>query len=141
MTTQADATVEARLAEIWREVLGIDGDLDREASFFDLGGDSLRSILLQTAVEQQFAKQVSPEEFFAAPTFGTLLRLVTNDEARSAAAEHKSDIPWPLPRDLRNRLLASFETWDGERPTRDRLVAGLNTAGTKTPLFWVFQLT
>ena len=44
-----------------------------------------------------------------------------------------------MPRDLRNRLLLSFEAWDGNRPTRDRLVAGLNTTGSNTPLFWVCQ--
>ena len=66
-----DAKIETRLEEIWREIMGIEGHVDREASFFDLGGDSLRSILLQTAVEQQFATQISPEEFFKAPTFDT----------------------------------------------------------------------
>jgi acyl-CoA synthetase (AMP-forming)/AMP-acid ligase II/acyl carrier protein len=138
---QPGAAVETKLAEIWREVLNIEGELDRGAGFFDLGGDSLRSVMLQTAIEEQFAKRISAEDFFAAPTFDTLLSLVTQNDAGSAPSERASDValPWPLPLDLRNRLLAYFETWDGERPTRDRLVAGLNMTGTKTPLFWVFQ--
>jgi hypothetical protein len=52
-----------------------------------------------------------------------------------------ADLPirWPLSPELRNRLLQQFETWGGARPTRDRLVAGLNLAGTRAPLFMVFQ--
>jgi len=48
-------------------------------------------------------------------------------------------VPWPLPASLRNKLLAHFETWEGPRPTRDRLIIAANSTGTKTPLVWLFQ--
>jgi acyl carrier protein len=71
--------LEARLADIWRDALNLQGALDRTADFFDLGGDSLRSLLLHTAIEQQFGKQISADAFFARPTFATLLELVAGD--------------------------------------------------------------
>jgi acyl-coenzyme A synthetase/AMP-(fatty) acid ligase/acyl carrier protein len=134
---------EKTLAQIWREALDLHGDLDRHASFFDLGGDSLRSLMLYTAIHEQFGKQISAEAFFPSPTFASLLRLVANIDGKSALTEAEAPVdfavPWQLPSELRNKLLIHFELWDGNRPTRDRLVAGLNTDGTKTPIFWVFQ--
>jgi acyl-CoA synthetase (AMP-forming)/AMP-acid ligase II/acyl carrier protein len=140
-TPNEAADIEADLAEIWREALDIRGTLDRHANFFALGGDSLRSMMLYTNIEQKFGKQISAEAFFAAPTFAGLLRLVATGDGAPAAQANASDtgVPWPLPPVLRNKLLAHFETWDGHRPTRDRLVAGVNTDGAKTPLFWLFQ--
>jgi acyl-coenzyme A synthetase/AMP-(fatty) acid ligase/acyl carrier protein len=133
--------LEKVLAKIWREVLDISGDLDRHANFFDLGGDSLRSLNLYAAIHEQFGKQISAEAFFPSPTFASLLRLVANCDGKSELTEDAPDstVPWPLRSDLRNKLLIHFESWGGSRPTRDRLVAGLNTTGAKTPLFWVFQ--
>lgn len=134
--TRVGADLEARLADIWRDALNLQGALDRTADFFDLGGDSLRSLLLHTAIEQQFGKQISADAFFARPTFATLLELVAGDgDGAPLDKDSEPPVPWPLPRDLRNRLLLSFEAWDGNRPTRDRLVAGLNTTGSNTPLF------
>jgi Phosphopantetheine attachment site/Thioesterase domain len=113
--------------------------LDRNASFFDLGGDSLGSVMLHEAVEQQFGKQISPEDFFAEPTFSTLLKLVASGGELTASGTAEATVPWPLPADLRGKLLRAFAVWDGNRPTRDKLVAGLNVDGWKIPLFWVFQ--
>jgi len=133
--------IEERLAQIWREVLDVHGNLDKQANFFDLGGDSLRSLMLYTSIETQFGQQISAERFFASPTFAHLLRLVAEGGAISALGPEPSHltVPWPLPNDVRNKLLVHFESWNGSRPTRDRVVAGLNLAGNKIPLFWVFQ--
>jgi acyl carrier protein len=133
--------IEERLARIWREVLDLHGELDRQSNFFDLGGDSLRSLMLYTSIEAQFGQQISAENFFVSPTFADLLRLVAKGNKQSALGPEpsRSAVPWPLPDDMRNKLLVHFESWDGSRPTRDRLVAGLNLAGSKIPLFWVFH--
>lgn len=138
---RGNADLEATLARIWCDTLNLGGKLDRNANFFDLGGDSLRSLTLHTAIEEQFGKQVSADAFFAQPTFAKLLEIVAGNDDREVAAGKvaKKTVPWPLPADLRNKLLVTFGTWEGNRPTRDRLVAGLNATGTKTPLFWVTQ--
>ncbi len=126
----------ARLLSIWRDVLETDADLDQEANFFDLGGDSLRSAKLFVAIEEVFGRFVPTSDFFANPTFGAMLQLIG---VAGASVPRQEDGPWPLPADLRQRLLSFIETWEGCRPTRQRLVAGLNTAGTKPPLFWILQ--
>jgi acyl-coenzyme A synthetase/AMP-(fatty) acid ligase/acyl carrier protein len=133
--------IEYALAQIWREVLDLHGDLDRHASFFDLGGDSLRSVMLYTAIDERLRKQISADGFFRSPTFDNLLSLVKSSNGKSPLAADGSgfSVSWPLRDDIRTKLLMSLEAWDGNRPTCDRLVAGLNTSGTKTPLFWVFQ--
>jgi acyl-CoA synthetase (AMP-forming)/AMP-acid ligase II/acyl carrier protein len=133
--------VESILAEIWREVLDIKGELDGDANFFDLGGDSLRAVMLDAAIAEKLGRRISAEAFFISPTFATLLDLIASGSDEPAAAQPVSDtaVPWSLPAALRNRLLLHMETWDGYRPTRDRLVIGANTAGNKPPLFWVFQ--
>jgi len=68
--------VEKKLLRIWREALNLRGDVDKHANFFDLGGDSLRSLMLYTAIEEQLGQQIEAEDFFASPTFADLLRLV-----------------------------------------------------------------
>jgi acyl-coenzyme A synthetase/AMP-(fatty) acid ligase/acyl carrier protein len=162
------AALEQALAGVWREVLDLAGELDKNANFFDLGGDSLRSLMLYTAIEERFGQQISAETFFRVPSFAGLLALVAMGSGGSAAMKDASGwagssfvppsekdggdswranlgtdgnvpVPWPLPAALRNRLLAPLETWSGARPTRSRLVLGLNTAGDKPPLFWVFN--
>jgi acyl-CoA synthetase (AMP-forming)/AMP-acid ligase II/acyl carrier protein len=68
--------VEKKLLRIWKEALNLRGDVDKHANFLDLGGDSLRSLMLYTAIEEQFGQQIAAEDFFASPTFADLLRLV-----------------------------------------------------------------
>lgn len=133
------ADLEERLMRVWREVLDVTGDLDKDATFFDLGGDSLRSVMLHTTIEERFGKRIAPDALFASPTFRNLLRLVAQHDGKAIAKVSEPRAPWALPQDLHNNLLMRFGTWGGERRTRDRLVAGLNTGGSKTPLFCVFQ--
>jgi hypothetical protein len=100
----------------------------------------LCSVRLLTEVELRFGRSVPLADFFAAPTLARLQQLVDDTGSPPTAGAAPSDaIPWPLPPELHHRLNSYFATWDGERPTRDRLVAGLNTAGARPPLFWVFQ--
>ncbi|KQT61533.1 hypothetical protein ASG52_01205 [Methylobacterium sp. Leaf456] len=147
-TTRPDTAETAPPAEqgipaIWRAVLAIEGPLDAQANFFDLGGDSLRALALATRIGEAYGGWIAPEAFFADPTLATLVRLVSEIGAAPAlpvAPTAAHPLPWPLPDDLRSRQLSLMETWAGTRPTRDRLVAGLNVAGRRPPLFWVFQV-
>lgn len=64
-------TVEASLAEIWRQVLNLDhigiGD-----HFFQLGGDSLLAVQLTTRISNAFNVDVSLERLFQTPTIAEL---------------------------------------------------------------------
>ncbi|WET81661.1 amino acid adenylation domain-containing protein [Amycolatopsis sp. QT-25] len=50
--------LEQRLAEMWSEVLGVDG-LGRHDDFFSLGGTSVRAAALVSRLQQAFGEQVS----------------------------------------------------------------------------------
>lgn len=134
-------STEAVLETLWREALGLpEGAIARDDNFFELGGDSLRSLILHAQILEIFGYDISAEEFFAEPTFTNLLRVVEHyARLRHNRTTSKDAASWPLDPQLRGRLLAAFETWPGERPTSERMVVGLNTTGTRAPIFWVFN--
>ncbi|MBP2479340.1 amino acid adenylation domain-containing protein [Crossiella equi] len=70
----ADPTEEA-LVRIWAELLPTPrfGVLD---DFFDLGGDSIGTLRLMSRISRAFGVQVSPKDFFAAPTIRALAALL-----------------------------------------------------------------
>ena len=72
--------LEGRLADIWKDVLGISA-LGVTDSFFDLGGHSLLAMKLLTAVEQKLNKDVNLVSFFQEPTIEFMAKLI-QDEAR-----------------------------------------------------------
>ena len=55
--------IEARLAAIWRHVLGTDSDVGVYENFASLGGDSLKSLMLIMEIEQKFKISVPPGYF------------------------------------------------------------------------------
>jgi len=72
--------LEGRLADIWKDVLGI-GDVGVTDSFFDLGGHSLLAMKLLTAVEQKLNKDVNLVSFFQQPTIEYMAKII-EEEAR-----------------------------------------------------------
>ncbi len=83
--------LEARLAEIWQELLGIDG-IGRHDDFFELGGDSVIGLRV-AAVAREQGVPLAPEDLFAWPTVAGLaeqvaampLRIPTDPSAPGAA--------------------------------------------------------
>jgi thioesterase domain-containing protein/acyl carrier protein len=72
VTAQRPRTpVEEVLAEIWREVLGVER-VGIDDNFFDLGGHSLRAVRLLFRIQALFGQEVSLKEFFQAPTIEQL---------------------------------------------------------------------
>jgi len=133
--------IQAIIEQIWEDVLGDDACLNPDANFFDLGGDSLKSVLLFELALERLGRSVDIETFFKTPNLANLRRLAegASFESKTSSDAETSSIRWPLPTNLRKRLLGYFEAWDGDRATQDRLITGLNTGGSKPPLFWCFQ--
>jgi acyl carrier protein len=52
MLDDTELNVEGAVLEIWCEILGI-SEFDREQTFFELGGDSLRAISFATRVRER----------------------------------------------------------------------------------------
>ncbi|MFF1561649.1 amino acid adenylation domain-containing protein [Streptomyces sp. NPDC058279] len=59
--------LEEQVAELWRELLGVDR-IGRADAFFAVGGNSLKSLQLLNRVQATFGVQVSVRDFFAMPT-------------------------------------------------------------------------
>ncbi|MFI5957611.1 SDR family NAD(P)-dependent oxidoreductase [Cryptosporangium sp. NPDC051539] len=64
------ASVSARLAAIWRRVLGVDS-LDARSDFFELGGNSLGAVELMSAIRAEFGVRLSVVSLFDHPTLGS----------------------------------------------------------------------
>ena len=62
--------IEARLAEIWSGVLGVE-NVGRHDNFFELGGDSILSILVINKINQLGLK-LTPKQLFQSPTISQL---------------------------------------------------------------------
>jgi phthiocerol/phenolphthiocerol synthesis type-I polyketide synthase E len=62
-----ETAFERHVLDIWRELLGIDA-IDRSASFFDLGGDSLLATMLLARLVEVFGVDVPLRLVFESPT-------------------------------------------------------------------------
>lgn len=84
--------LEKILSHIWSEVLGIDR-IGVQDSFFDLGGDSIRVIQVQSKVQQK-GFRFNIQEFFRHPTIEQLaLRLIASTAAAPSSADNFSLVP------------------------------------------------
>jgi amino acid adenylation domain-containing protein/non-ribosomal peptide synthase protein (TIGR01720 family) len=89
---------EQRLAEIWKQVLGLD-EVGVTENFFELGGDSMRIIHL-VARARQTGLAISPAAVFQHPTIRAIAALAELDGARAslpAAAPPGRDAHAPSP--------------------------------------------
>ncbi|MEI4803295.1 amino acid adenylation domain-containing protein [Bacillus sp. FJAT-51639] len=68
--------IEAKLVEVWKEVLDID-HLEKDTHFLELGGHSLKATLLTAKVNQEFEIELLSRELFQAPTFNQYLDVVS----------------------------------------------------------------
>ncbi len=67
---------ETKLADIWKDVLGI-GTVGRNDNFHDLGGHSLLMAKLLTRIEKQFGRRLSMASIFQAPTLKAMGALLS----------------------------------------------------------------
>ncbi|GJL71077.1 MAG: hypothetical protein NMNS01_02760 [Nitrosomonas sp.] len=63
--------VEEILAGVWKEVLGITGEVGRNANFFELGGDSILSLQIVTKLRRAGWK-ITPRQLFERQTIAAL---------------------------------------------------------------------
>ncbi|MGY4761311.1 non-ribosomal peptide synthase/polyketide synthase [Paenibacillus caseinilyticus] len=79
--------MEARLAEVWSEVLGT-GRVGIRDNFFDLGGHSLKATVLISRIHQRLNMEVPLKEVFRSPTVEAMARYAEGSgQTRFAAIE------------------------------------------------------
>jgi amino acid adenylation domain-containing protein len=71
-------SVEAAIAGIWAEVLGLDR-FGRHDNFFDLGGHSLRAVQLLVEINRSFGRQLPLTMIYDAPTIAALASILNSD--------------------------------------------------------------
>jgi acyl carrier protein/thioesterase domain-containing protein len=81
----ADSVAAARAA--WASVLGQD-PIDDEDNFFEAGGDSLSALELITILSDELGIGIPMAEFYRAPTFGGLVRLLADDASANVPTAH-----------------------------------------------------
>lgn len=74
-----EGDLERRLSKIWAEVLWLE-KVPRNATFFDLGGDSLKAVSLFLKIERQFGKDLALGTLAQAPTLRSQAKLIAKDE-------------------------------------------------------------
>ncbi len=72
-------TLEGRLADIWKDILGTKKIGVRD-NFFELGGHSLLAMRLLTSIEKQLDKDINLVSFFQDPTIAHMAKMI-EDEA------------------------------------------------------------
>jgi oxalate---CoA ligase len=107
----ARTSVESRLIDIWKDLLKLDRIGVRD-NFYSIGGDSLATAILMTAVEAQFGREVPVDRFIKSPTIETLSKLLEEGSSikQGDAVEHTN-------------VQAAPE--GGRQPLQDRLLAGI----------------
>ncbi len=91
-------SAQRQLAQIWREVLGVDA-VGVHDDFLDLGGNSLLAVQLMARIEKTFGKQLLPAVIFRAPTIEQLAALIheeRDDSLPSIVALRSSGSKRPL---------------------------------------------
>jgi acyl carrier protein len=73
--------VEERLAQIWAEVLSLDG-VGIHDNFFDLGGHSLAATRVVSQVIKQFQLELPLQSLFQSPTVAEMAVLIAENEAK-----------------------------------------------------------
>ena len=93
-TVAPSSPLEQQLAALWAEVLGLSA-VERDAGFFELGGNSLMAIQMLTRVQRETATEVPLRQFFGEPTVAGLASLVA--QAKVASDQAQSDASSELP--------------------------------------------
>ena len=70
-----EASVEERVTEHWKNLLGFD-DIASDENYFDIGGTSLVAVKLCGRLEREFDVTLAVEELIGAPTIGALTALI-----------------------------------------------------------------
>ncbi|PWC90784.1 hypothetical protein TSH100_01765 [Azospirillum sp. TSH100] len=94
---------EARIADIWADVLGVPHPGVTE-SFFDLGGHSLKALTVLTRIGREFGRAVSLRGFFEAPTVAGLAAALAAAGTEPDAIPRLPDAPDHAPSNAQARL-------------------------------------
>jgi acyl-CoA synthetase (AMP-forming)/AMP-acid ligase II/acyl carrier protein len=103
----ADSDLEQRIADVWREVLGVH-DIGVLDNFFDIGGHSLMAVRVHSRLKKELSPGLSITDLFRYSTVRAL--------AAHVSGGNGDDTPSSLATSARNRAAARREALKGRRP-------------------------
>ena len=130
-----DVAMERELAAIWRRVLWRTERIGIHDDFFDLGGHSLLSVQLLAETESYLGRRVRWAKLGQLSTIAKFAEFVEQAEDETAISTPGSG----LGAEIMTRLRSHTAAWVGRRASADSLITGLNTGGSRQPVFWVVQ--
>ena len=90
------STREIQAQKIWSEILNVEADkIGINSDFFELGGDSIRSIMLSVQYEKNFGLSITPTEIFKNRTLTSQLELLTAEKKVSDIFVYNDDPSLP----------------------------------------------
>lgn len=131
---------EKAIAEIWRDILGIE-EIGVDDNFTLLGGDSLALIKMVLAVEEKFDGSLSINSLNQIDTIAKLACLIDGEHLTTDASSD-ADIDQQekgLTREMRRQLKIISIGWQGKSSSPSVPIYSLNTQGHLPPLFWCFN--
>jgi len=88
---QMFSPTENKVAEIWKEALQID-KIETDANFFEMGGDSLTTMMMLFRVGDVFDVELPPDTLMYAPTLREFCLAIDNVEFLRAAPDKEMQI-------------------------------------------------
>jgi amino acid adenylation domain-containing protein len=81
---------EARIEQVWREVLRVD-HVGIHDNFFDAGGHSLLLAAVQTKLAKEFSREIASVDLYQYPTISALAKRLSNDDAEPRPLQHVAE--------------------------------------------------
>ncbi|TDB54210.1 polyketide synthase [Photorhabdus khanii subsp. guanajuatensis] len=101
--------IQKEIVAIWSGILGVDG-IGIDDRFMELGGDSLKTIVMAEKVYKKLGKRVSIQDFFAQPTIREIERQFINDQEASHPVLLAVDLSEPIVASADQELLYIHQT-------------------------------
>ena len=114
------SATERQVAEVWREVLGVD-TIGVSDNFFEVGGTSLTLVQASRRLESVFERPVPLVDMFRHPTVGSLAEYLNSGSAAQEASEAKVEQGQERARKQAAVLEQRSSAVDRQRAARERI--------------------
>jgi acyl-CoA synthetase (AMP-forming)/AMP-acid ligase II/acyl carrier protein len=149
-----DDDIEREIRLVWTRLLKCSPNVDRDADFFALGGDSILALQLSFLLEEKFGSPIPFAAFPGKVSISEIARYFRRSPeravgARSSPSERANawapSTPEPnddgtsLPETTAARLHALLKSWPGKPVRQGELLRRVGTVQSGVPVFWCTQ--
>jgi hypothetical protein len=135
-----ESPLERTIAEIWQRVLWLERPVARSDGFSALGGHSLLVVQMLGEVERAIGRRLPGEAFSQLHSLAAFARTLQATEGTAAdGVDRMPGNDERISSEVVNGLQRYIATWSGSRIRAEALIVGLNTTGSRSPLFWCLQ--